>query len=62
MPIPKRPSKREATLAHMRIAGYAGDRAAWTRLLVENRISYETAKEAWRQGEAMKAAGVPRSR
>lgn len=57
----KRPSQRELTLAHMRIAGYDDDAATWTRLLIENRISMPVAKEAWRQGKAMKEAGIPRS-
>jgi hypothetical protein len=61
MAKPKRPSQRELTLSHMRIAGYDDDSATWTRLLVEGRISYAVAKEAWRQGKAMKAAGIPRS-
>lgn len=61
MSRPKRPSQRELTLAHMRIAGYDDDHAAWTRLYIEHKISLAVAKEAWRQGKAMKAAGVPRS-
>lgn len=59
--MPKRPSQRELTLAHLRIAGYDNDRAAWTRLYVENRISYAVAKKAWEDGVRMRAAGIPRN-
>ena len=58
---PKRPSQRELTLAHLRIAGYDNDAAAWTRLYIEHRISHAVAKEAWRQGVRMREAGIPRS-
>lgn len=42
--------KRSLALEYMRIAGYEGDKAAWTRLLVENRVSYKAAQEAFNQG------------
>jgi len=45
-------------LTYLRIAGYHGDRALWTRVYVENRIGYQTAKKAWAEGERMKANGV----
>ena len=63
MPQPKRPSQRELTLAHMRIAGYDDDRATFTRLLVDGsaRISYAAAKEAFALGRKMREAGIPRS-
>lgn len=61
MAQPKRPSQRELTLAHMRIAGYDNDRASWTRLLIENKISYAVAKQAWADGVRMREAGIPRS-
>lgn len=50
--------KREHLLAHLRVAGYHEDRAAFTRLYIENKISKAKADEAFRQGRAMKAAGV----
>lgn len=61
MAQPKRPSQRELTLAHMRIAGYDNDSASWTRLLVENKISYAVAKQAWADGVRMRQAGIPRN-
>jgi hypothetical protein len=53
--------KREHAIAYLRIAGYDNDRAAWTRLYVENRVSYAAAKKAWEEGVLMRQAGVPRS-
>lgn len=58
---PKRPSSRELILGHMRVAGWDNDRATWTRLLVENKISYAVAKQAFEQGVRMRAAGIPKS-
>lgn len=53
--------KREHAISYLRIAGYDNDRAAWTRLYVENRISYAAAQKAWSEGVLMRQAGVPRS-
>jgi hypothetical protein len=61
MPAPRRPSQRELTLAHLRIAGYDGDHGAWTRLYIEHRVSYAVAKKMWDAGVAMRKAGVRRS-
>lgn len=61
MAKPKRPSQRELTLSHMRIAGYDNDSATWTRLLIEGRISYAAAKQAWADGVRMREAGIPRN-
>ena len=57
----KQPSKRELTLAHMRVAGYDNDSGTWTRLYIENKISYAVAKQAWADGVRMREAGVPRT-
>jgi hypothetical protein len=43
---------------YLRIAGYHDDRAAFTRLYVENRISLPAAKEAYRSGQQAKKVGV----
>lgn len=51
--------KRADAIAYIRIAGYHGDRGSFTRLYVENRVSYAAAKDAYRAGEAAKARGVP---
>jgi len=61
MARPKRPSQRELTLAHLRIAGYDNDSATWTRLYIENKISYAAAKQAWAEGVRMREAGIPRN-
>jgi hypothetical protein len=39
--------KRKDPLAYLRIARYHGDRKAFTRLLVENRVSRMAANEDW---------------
>lgn len=57
----KRPSQRELTLSHMRLAGYGDDHKAWTRLYVEGRVSYAVAKKMWQQGVELRRRGVPRS-
>jgi hypothetical protein len=51
--------KRSLVISYMRIAGYHADGAAFARLYVEQRVSYEAAKQAFREGKAMRAAGVP---
>lgn len=50
--------KRADVLTYLTIAGFHGDRAAFTRLYVENRISYGVAKAAYEQGRAALARGV----
>lgn len=50
--------KREHALAYLRIAGYHGDRAAFVRLYVENKISRAKAEEAFRLGQTMRADGA----
>lgn len=55
---PKPPLKmtRKVALDLIMVAGYEGDRARATRLLIENRISKAAADEAFRRGAAKKAA------
>jgi hypothetical protein len=50
--------KRKDALNYIRVAGYHGDNAAYTRLLIENRVSLNAAKAEFRRGADMKAAGV----
>lgn len=50
--------KRADALTYLTIAGFHGDRAAFTRLYIENRISYGVAKAAYEQGRAALARGV----
>ena len=49
---------RKDALAYMRIAGYHNDKPAFTRLLIEHRISRESANEAWRKGLDAKTVGM----
>lgn len=49
---------RKDALAYMRIAGYHNDHKTFTRLLVENRVSLQSANEAWRSGVAAKQGGM----
>lgn len=50
--------KRADVIQHLRYAGYHGDRAAFTRLCVETRISYQAAKKAYGEGQAARSSGV----
>lgn len=50
--------KRSDALTHIRIAGYHGDRAAYTRLIIENRVSKAAAELQYQNGESMKRRGV----
>ena len=50
MPLP-----RKAALQAIKAAAAQGDRKAFARLYVENRISYAAAQEAWREGERFAA-------
>lgn len=51
--------KRSLLISYMRIAGYHADGAAFARLYVENRVSYEVAKQAFHEGKRMRASGLP---
>ena len=50
--------KREHLLAHLRVAGYHEDRAAFTRLYIENRVSKKVADDAFNVGRTMRRNGV----
>ena len=50
--------KREDAITKLRVAGYHGDRATFTRTYVEERVSYAAAKKAYEEGRAMHARGV----
>lgn len=49
---------RKQTLASMRTAGYHTDKKTFTRLLIESRIDYKPAAEAWMAGKIARANGV----
>lgn len=49
---------RAMAIEHLRVAGYHDDRGAFTRLYVENRISYEAAKKAYGEGRSLRAQGI----
>ena len=55
----KPPSKRALLESLFRVAGYHGDRAAYTRGLVDHRISQARAKALWLIGAAARKGGVP---
>ena len=57
-PAPKPPTKRALDLAAFRSAGYHDDAKAFTRALIERRVSRAEADKAWAAGVAMKAQGV----
>lgn len=44
---------RKQAIACLKAAGATNDSKAWTRLYVENRISYAMAKQAWADGQAL---------
>ncbi len=50
--------KREHLIAMIRTAGYHEDPATYTRLLVENRISFTRAKAAFAEGQRARENGV----
>ncbi len=50
------PTRRAAAIVALRRAGYAGDRAAWTRLLVESRVGLTIAQHAWTAGQRVRMA------
>lgn len=43
-------SRRQWVLNALKAAGASNDRQAWTRLYVENRVSYTTAMAKWQEG------------
>lgn len=49
--------KRSDLLGLLRFAGYHGDRAGWTRLTIENRISIVAAGAEYARGIQAKQAG-----
>lgn len=51
--------KRKHALEWMRVAGYHGDSAAFTRLLIENRVSKAAADAEWSAGRRAREAGMP---
>lgn len=52
-------SKRQVAINGMRFAGYHDDKRAFTRLLIESRVSRAVANEAWQYGVAAKRNGMP---
>ena len=51
--------KRKDAIALLTYAGYHEDSRTWTRIYCENRVSVQVAREAWRQGQKLKAKGMP---
>lgn len=49
---------RKTLLESFKIAGYHQDNTSFTRLLIENRVSYQAAREAYATGWQMKQNGV----
>jgi hypothetical protein len=56
--MPKKPSRREVALTKIRVAGYHEDRATFTRTYIEERVSYQVAKNAYADGQRFRASGV----
>lgn len=54
---PEKPTRAQI-LDLIAFAGYHQDRAAFTRLLIENRVSYAAAKSAYGAGARQRAAGI----
>jgi len=54
----KQPSAREVALTKLRVAGYHGDRATFTLVYIEARVSYAVAKEHYRRGADMRQSGA----
>lgn len=42
---------RKQILACLKAAGATNDRQAWTRIYVENRVSFTVATQQWRDGQ-----------
>lgn len=49
---------RDSLLGYFRLDGYHNDSSAFTRRLIENRVSRQAADKAWREGAAQKRAGM----
>lgn len=52
-------TKREAALMEARISGYHDDSGRFTRAVIERRVSYAAMQAAWRDGVAVRRAGIP---
>lgn len=50
-------SRLDEALHAIRVAGYHGDNQAWTRLMIENRISRVSAANYFRVGKQQREAG-----
>lgn len=50
--------KREIALSLMVVAGYHDDHRAWTRLYVEQRVSFAVANAQFKKGQQAKRNGV----
>lgn len=50
---------RKHALTYMQIAGYHNDKARFTRLYIEQRVSLSSAREAFAKGQQLKAGGMP---
>ncbi len=51
--------KRNDLINLLTFAGYHGDEAGWTRMVVENRVSIITAGRAYSRGIEARKAGTP---
>lgn len=51
-------TKRESALVNCRVAGYHNDSKLFVDAYIENRISYQKAEEAWREGVRAKRNGM----
>lgn len=51
-------TKRAIAIKNAEMAGFHGDAARWTRLLIESRVNRTTLNNAWQRGAAMKTAGA----
>lgn len=52
----KVPTKREAAIVAMRLAGYDGNRTLWSILMRQSGVGVETAQHAWTVGRRVRAA------
>lgn len=50
--------KRKDAISSLVSAGYHNDSATWSRVYIENRISYAVAKKAWGDGASAKKRGA----
>ena len=51
-------SKRELALTNARVAGYNNDKATFTRLVIESRVSITLLNQAWQLGQKQKEEGI----